>query len=84
MKSEIEYQDVYPVFITKDIVRSRDFYIKNLGFEVAFESSFFILLTTAAEPSYRIGFLSEEHPSSPPSAPALKAGAGVFITLTGR
>jgi catechol 2,3-dioxygenase-like lactoylglutathione lyase family enzyme len=81
MKPEIKYQDAYPVFITKDIIKSRDFYTKNLGFEIAFESSFFILLTTPAEPSYRIGFLSEEHPSSPPSAPALKANAGVFLTV---
>lgn len=81
MKAEIMYQDTYPVYISKDIVKSRDFYTKTLGFEVAFESSFFILLTTKATPSYRIGFLSEQHPSSPPSAPALKPGAGVFLTL---
>jgi catechol 2,3-dioxygenase-like lactoylglutathione lyase family enzyme len=81
MKTEIKYQDAYPVYISKDIVKSRDFYTKNLGFELAFESSFFILLTTAGEPSYRIGFLSEAHPSSPPSTPALKASAGVFLTL---
>lgn len=81
LKSEITYQDVYPVFIVKDIIKSRDFYTNWLGFEVAFESDFFILLSTTAEPSYRIGFLSEEHPSSPPSAPALKANAGVFLTL---
>lgn len=81
MKSEITYQDSYSVFITKDIIKSRDFYTKSLGFEVAFESSFFILLTTSAEPSFRVGFLSEEHPSSPPTAPALKADAGVFLTL---
>jgi catechol 2,3-dioxygenase-like lactoylglutathione lyase family enzyme len=81
MKTEIMYQDTYPVYISKDIVKSRDFYTKTLGFEVAFESSFFILLTTKGTPSYRIGFLSEQHPSSPPSAPALKPGAGVFLTL---
>jgi predicted enzyme related to lactoylglutathione lyase len=81
MKTGIQYQDAYPVYIAKDIVSARDFYTKNLGFEVAFESGFFILLTTAGEPSYRIGFLSEAHPSSPPSAPALKADAGVFLTL---
>jgi predicted enzyme related to lactoylglutathione lyase len=81
MKTEIKYQDAYPVFIAKDIVKSRDFYTNNLGFEVAFESRFFILLTTTAEPAYRVGFLSEQHPSSPPSAPALKANAGVFLTL---
>lgn len=81
MKPEITYLDAYPVFITKDLIGSRDFYTNNLGFEVAFESGFFILLTTSAEPSYRIGFLGEEHPSAPPSAPALQAGAGVFLTL---
>jgi predicted enzyme related to lactoylglutathione lyase len=81
MKSEIMYQDAYPVFIAKDISNSRDFYANSLGFAIAFESDFFILLTTAGEPTYRIGFLSEDHPSSPPSAPALKTNAGVFLTL---
>ncbi len=81
MKIEIKYQDSYPVYISKDIIRSCDFYVKNLDFEVAFESSFFILLTTKGDPSYRIGFLSEEHPSSPPSTPALKIDAGTYITL---
>lgn len=81
MKPKITYLDSYPVFITKDLIGSRDFYTKTLGFEVAFESGFFILLTTSTEPSYRLGFLSEQHPSSPPSAPALQPGAGVFLTL---
>lgn len=81
MKTEITYQDSYPVFIAKDIVKSKEFYVKWLGFEVVFESSFFILLSTKGEPSYRIAFLGEEHPSSPPSAPALKTNAGVFLTL---
>jgi catechol 2,3-dioxygenase-like lactoylglutathione lyase family enzyme len=81
MKTEINYQDAYPVFITRDMIKSREFYTKWLNFEVAFESSFFILLATTGEPSYRIGFLSEDHPSSPPSAPALKTNAGVFMTL---
>lgn len=80
IKPELSYQDVYPVFITKDINKSLEFYTTWLSFEVVFESDFFILLETT-EPSYRIGFLSEKHPSSPPSAPALKANAGVFITL---
>lgn len=81
MKEKITYQDSYPVFIAKDIVKARDFYTSWLGFEVAFESDFFILLTTSAEPSYRLGFLDEIHPSAPPTAPALKADAGVFLTL---
>ena len=75
------YQDVYPVFITKDLAACQAFYTRWLGFQVAFASSFFILLISEGENPYSLGFMSEVHPSSPPSNPAMNAQAGVFMTL---
>ena len=74
-------QDVYPVFITKDLKTCKNFYTKWFGFEIAFESAFFILLTSKGERSFNLGLMREEHPSSPPSIPAMNAQAGAFLTF---
>ena len=76
----MNFEDVYPVFITKDIKSCKDFYVKWFDMKVLFEAEFFMLLTSSTE-KYNIGFLSEVHPSSPPSAPAINSKAGVFLTL---
>ena len=75
------FQDVYSVFITKDLKASKEFYMKWFGFSVVFEASFFVLLTASGERSFSVAFMSEQHPSSPPSNPAMNAKAGVFLTL---
>jgi catechol 2,3-dioxygenase-like lactoylglutathione lyase family enzyme len=80
MKSNMKYQDIYPVFVTKDLNASKEFYGKWFGLKPVFESSFFILLVSE-EGSRSIGFLSEVHPSSPPSNQAMNAQAGVFLTM---
>jgi catechol 2,3-dioxygenase-like lactoylglutathione lyase family enzyme len=80
-KVQMIYQDVYPVFITKDLKVSKDFYSKWFNMQVVFEASFFLLLVTPSENPHSIGFLSEVHPSSPPSSLAMNAQAGVFLTL---
>jgi catechol 2,3-dioxygenase-like lactoylglutathione lyase family enzyme len=77
----MNFQDVYSVFITKDLKASTKFYADWFGFTPVFESTFFVLMSTPGERPVSVGFLSEVHPSSPPSAPALNAKAGVFLTL---
>lgn len=79
--SSMIYEDVYPVFVTKDLEKCKDFYTKWFSMQAVFESSFFILLVTPGEKSHTIGFLSEVHPSSPPSNPAMNAQAGAYLTL---
>lgn len=78
---QMTYQDVYPVYVTKDLKTCKEFYSKWFNMQVVFESSFFILLVTPGEKSFTIGFLNEVHPSSPPSSPAMNAQAGVYLTL---
>lgn len=78
----MNYQDIYSVFVTKNLTSTKDFFIKWLNFEVYFESTFFILLTaTSGEKIFSLGLIDEVHPSSPPSMPALDKNSGVFLTL---
>lgn len=79
-KNTMVYQDVYPVFVTKDLTITKQFYEKWFNLKPVFESGFFMLLASE-DNSRSIGFLSEEHPSSPPSMPAMNTQAGVFLTL---
>ena len=80
METEMKHQDIYPVFVTKDLTATKEFYSTWFDLKPVFESSFFILLVSEGS-SRSVGFLSEDHPSSPPSSPAMNAQAGVFLTL---
>ncbi len=73
-------QDVYTVFISPDIVLSKEFYTKWFGFTSIFESSWFILLQSPGQKSFPLAFMSEEHPSSPP-VPKAMHGDAAFLTL---
>ena len=71
---------VYTVFITKDVEASKTFYEKWFRFNVVFESSWFVLLSTPGEHPSLIAFMHENHPSNPPSPKAFN-GSGGFITI---
>jgi len=77
----MNYQDVYSVFVTKDLNSTKVYYLKWLHFQIAFESSFFVLLVASGNKSFSIGFIAEDHPSSPPTIPAMNSESGVFLTL---
>src|SRR5688572_9720021 len=80
-KAPMQFDDVYPVFVTKNLTAAKEFYVTWFNFQVVFESGFFILLTSQGDKSFTIAFLDEVHPSSPPSPPAMNAQAGVFLTM---
>lgn len=73
-------EDVYTVFITSDLKKTRDFYTQWFGFTPVFESSWFILLQSQGKKNFTIAFMHEVHPSSPPVPKAMK-GDGSFLTL---
>jgi predicted enzyme related to lactoylglutathione lyase len=83
MKAQIpmQFDDVYPVFVTKNLTATKEFYATWFNFQVVFESGFFILLTSQGGKSFTIAFLDEVHPSSPPSSPAMNTQSGVFLTM---
>ena len=72
--------DAYPVIVTPAIRECRDFYVRWFAFEVAFEASWFVLMTSGGEHSILVAFMHPDHPSSPPSPGAFQ-GDGSFLTL---
>jgi len=76
----MQLESAYPVIVTDAMVACRDFYVRHFGFEVVFESSWFIYLASQANPVLAIAFMSPDHPSSPPG-PEHFNGQGMFFTL---
>ena len=72
--------DSYPVIVTEALRECRDFYVTWFEFEVAFEASWFVLLTHRDEGATSIAFMHPDHPSSPPT-PGPFRGDGAFLTL---
>lgn len=79
-KSLIEYQDVYSVYITKDLKATQEFYTRWLDFEVVFEASWFAYLQSQGERKLSLALIDEDHPSTPPAYGAFN-GRGSFLTL---
>lgn len=67
----------YPVVVTDKLIACRDFYTRRLGFEIVFEASWFVYLSSG---STGIAFMSTDHPSQPPG-PEKFDGRGAFLTL---
>jgi catechol 2,3-dioxygenase-like lactoylglutathione lyase family enzyme len=76
----MQLQSAYPVIVTDKLFECRDFYVRQLGFEVVFEASWFIYLASSASPAIGIAFMSPDHPSQPPG-PERFDGKGMFLTL---
>lgn len=76
----LQLQEVYTVFVTKDVKKSKAFYSEWFGFTAVFESSWFILLQSPGEKGFLLAFMNEAHPSSPPHPKAMQ-GDGAFITF---
>src|SRR5687767_7625349 len=76
----MQVQSAYPVIVTHAIGACRDFYVRHFGFEVVFESSWFIYLAASGNPALGVAFMSPDHPSQPPG-PEQFSGQGMFFTL---
>ena len=66
--------------ITKKLSESKAFYTSVLGFEVAFENSFYLLLQ-APEQGGKIGFFLPDHPTQQPLFHKPFQGQGVYLTV---
>src|SRR5688572_6472146 len=69
--------DSYPVVVTERLRECSDFYTRWLGFEVVFEASWFVLVSSGP---VSVAFMHPEHPSSPPE-PGAFTGDGTSLTL---
>lgn len=76
----MKLQEIYPVVVTDNLRQCRDFYCEWFGFQVMFEASWFVYLSSADEPPMSIALMSSDHPSQPPGADPF-SGKGLFLTF---
>ena len=72
--------DLYAIIVTDKRAECRDFYVRELGFHVVFEASWFVYLAAAGDHPLGLAFMSPDHPSTPPGPEAFN-GRGMFLTL---
>src|SRR5262245_20373428 len=75
----MRFLDRYPIFVTDKLAQCRDFYVRHLGFAVAFEASWIVYLL-AEEGTASIAFMAPDHPSAPPG-PERFGGKGMCFEL---
>ena len=71
-------QDFYPIVITEQTTACREFYVRWFGWSVAFEASWFVLLTSAQGRTASLAFMRPDHPSAPPGPDAFD-GKGMCL-----
>jgi catechol 2,3-dioxygenase-like lactoylglutathione lyase family enzyme len=76
----VRLQDAYAVVVTDKLAECRDFYARWLGFQVVFEASWFVYLSSAGDRPHGLAFMAGDHPSQPPG-PETFSGRGMFLTL---
>ena len=76
----MQLEDAYPIIVTDKLAECRGFYIRRLGFQPAFEASWFVYLASAGDRPHGIAFMAADHPSQPPG-PETFTGKGMFLTL---
>jgi catechol 2,3-dioxygenase-like lactoylglutathione lyase family enzyme len=73
----MRFVDRYPIIVTPRLLDCRDFWVRHLGFGVAFEASWFVLLQAEGA---TLAFMSPDHPSAPPG-PEPYARTGMCFEL---
>jgi catechol 2,3-dioxygenase-like lactoylglutathione lyase family enzyme len=76
----MQLEDAYPIVVTDKVAECRDFYTRRLGFEIAFEASWFVYLRSGGDRRHGVAFMAPDHPSQPPG-PEPFSGQGMFLTL---
>jgi catechol 2,3-dioxygenase-like lactoylglutathione lyase family enzyme len=75
----MKLEAAYPIVVTERLADCREFYTRRLGFEIAFEATWFVYVQ-APGGGHGIAFMAPDHPSQPPG-PETFTGHGVFLTL---
>ena len=74
----MQLQDFYPIVVTEHLAACRDFYRRWFELEVAFESTWFVLLGRSQGSRASLAFMHPTHPSAPPG-PEIFSGKGVCL-----
>lgn len=77
----MRHEDAHSVVVVNELSKTAEFNARTLGLEVLFESDFFLLLALPGDERDAIAFVLEEHPTAPPSGPAIAPGSSLFLTI---
>ena len=61
----MDIKSIYPVFIVRDIAKTRAFYLDNFEFEIRFELDWFLNLKHPSSEAFRLVFVRSGHESVP-------------------
>ena len=75
----MKFSDRYPLIVTPHKNACRDFWVKYLGFNVGFDSDWFVWLS-AEDGSASMAFMTPDHPSAPPGSDVF-SGKGMCFEL---
>lgn len=70
----------YPVLGSRDVTASRDFYTRYFGFEVVFDTDWYVSLRRKDAPQYELALLDPEHPTVPEGYRA-PLGSGLLLNF---
>lgn len=76
-------RDLYPLITTPKITAVRDFYVTHFSFDVVFEASWFVYLSSPAQEGTHgatLAFMTPDHPTNPPG-PESFDGLGMILTV---
>ncbi|MEO0971424.1 MAG: VOC family protein, partial [Cyanobacteria bacterium J06639_18] len=63
-----------PNICSQELAASRDFYVNLLGFEVAFDSDWYVQVASPTNPKLELGFIQQDHELIPPPFQAMPQG----------
>ena len=69
----------YPVLCSERVAESRDFYVRHFGFEVSFDSEWYVSLKHGQRAEYELALLDVNHPTIPDAG--RKVVGGVLLIL---
>lgn len=62
----MKINSLYPVILTKDVPRSKDFYTTYFPFEVTFDAGWYVSLKAKQEFPFELALLESDHDTIPP------------------
>jgi catechol 2,3-dioxygenase-like lactoylglutathione lyase family enzyme len=64
---------------SRDLAASRDFYVQLLGFQVAFDSDWYVQVSSPTNPALELGIIQQDHDLIPPTFQT--APQGLYLTV---
>jgi catechol 2,3-dioxygenase-like lactoylglutathione lyase family enzyme len=61
----MRFNSFYPVIMTHDVAGSKTFYTGHFGFNVTFETDWYVSLKASQEPPFELALLNPDHPTIP-------------------